>query len=95
MEIAFLFSGLSFSQLKHYDQAIQVFKQAERVVQTPKNKSLLYSNLGSAYYQKQNYKAAIPYLKEGNKDNQTLQMLYDCYLKTGDKQQAEHMIKAR
>lgn len=90
IEIAFIFSGLSFLQLKLFDQAIQTLKQAERMTKSPENQLLIYANLGRAYYYEQNYKAALPYLKQSVQKYPDLkEILYDCSLKSGDKLQAE------
>lgn len=92
IEIAFIFSGLSFLQLKSFDQAIQTLKQAERMTKSPENQLLIFANLGRAYYYKQNYEAALPYLKQGvQKYPELKDILYDCYLKSGDKLQAERI----
>lgn len=82
-EQAMIMSGRSFIELKMYDQAIQVLKQVEKVVQGQEERQFVNANLGIAYANKGLYKQSVVYLKQAVTSYPDLNgLLKECYMKT-------------
>lgn len=95
LRLAFAYSGQAFLELKQYDQAVQVLKQAEQMGGGENDKAFVYGNLALAYYNKKMFREAIPYLEKvcGVYPN-LKQLLYSCYMETGDRQKAEALARS-
>ena len=60
--VGLMYKGVALSELKRYDEAIPVLKNAESSCK-PDNKPYIVANLAMTYYNNKNYKEAIPYLE--------------------------------
>lgn len=60
--IRIMYKGAALAQLKKYDEAIPILKDAEKRAKD-ENLPFIKAQIGLAYYHKDNYKDAVPYLE--------------------------------
>lgn len=62
--LGYMYNGSSLYELKRYEEAITVLKNAETYCVDQKNMPFIKANMGLAYFADKKYAEAIPYLKE-------------------------------
>jgi tetratricopeptide (TPR) repeat protein len=58
-----MYNGSSLFELQRYDEAIRTLKDAERACVDKNNLPFIRANLGMAYFAKNEYSNALPYLQ--------------------------------